>query len=319
MKYKINIPELEKYYRIEEGGAIVNIKTGRALVHGTWNGYHYVLISPLRQRIQVHKLVALKYLGYPESMGYEVNHIDGDRGNNHVSNLEWVTHSENVKKSYDLGRKSYWKGKAKWPHSEETKAKMAARKNKRVLCDGVEYHSIAEVLSVIRVSRRTFNNKISSGEIRGHEVRVLGLDLLVSNKHEINDKEIIISPVNKKSSYSLEDIEENYEICNNGRIISKKTDAFITPVIRQFSVSYNLKVKWFNIQIPAGRIVAMKYLPSRREGDVIIHKDENPYNNEASNLQWASLREVRLKKTNQAYPGEFKKLPEFWSQYANGI
>ena len=123
--------------------------------------------------------------------------------------------------------------------------------------------------------------------------------------------------MNKKSSYSLEDIEENYEICNDGRIISKKTDAFVTPVIRQFSVSYNLKVKWFNIQIPAGRIVAMKYLPLHRDEDVIIHKDENPYNNEACNLQWASLREVRLRKTNQKYPGEFKKLPEFWSQYAN--
>ena len=232
MKYKINISELEKYYRIEEDGTIVNIKTGRALVHGTWNGYHYVLVSLLRQRIQVHKLVALKYLGYPESMKYEVNHIDGNRGNNHASNLEWVTHSENVKKSYDLGRKSYWKGKTKWPHSEETRAKMAARKNKRVLCDGVEYHSIAEVLSLLKIDRRSFNRKVVSGNVDGHEVKVLGLDLLVSDKHVVNDNKVIISPVNKKSAYSLEDIEENYEICTDGRIISRKTDAFVPPVIQ---------------------------------------------------------------------------------------
>ena len=97
---------------------------------------------------------------------------------------------------------------------------MAARKNKRVLCDGVEYHSIAEVLSLLGIDRRSFNRKVVSGNVDGHEVTVLGLDLLVSNKHAVNDKEIIISPVNKKSSYSLEDIEENYEICNDGRIIS---------------------------------------------------------------------------------------------------
>ena len=204
MKYKINISELEKYYRIEEDGTIVNTKTGRALVHGTWNGYHYVLIRPLRQRIQVHKLVALKYLGYPESMGYEVNHIDGDRGNNHASNLEWVTHSENVRKSYELGRESYWKGKTKWAHSEETKAKMAARKNKRVLCDGVEYHSIAEVLSVLGIDRRSFNRKVVSGNVDGHEVKVLGVgtEVFIVDT-DGNQKPIVLPSSNTYESSSI--------------------------------------------------------------------------------------------------------------------
>ena len=36
----------------------------------------------------------------------EVNHIDGNKDNNHVSNLEWCTRSHNVKHSFDTGLKT---------------------------------------------------------------------------------------------------------------------------------------------------------------------------------------------------------------------
>lgn len=44
----------------------------------------------------IHRLVAETFLDYLGE-AYEVNHIDGNRYNNDVSNLEWVTHSENMK------------------------------------------------------------------------------------------------------------------------------------------------------------------------------------------------------------------------------
>ena len=50
----------------------------------------------------VHKIVANNFL--PPSPVTEdkwcVDHIDNDRLNNHVSNLQWLTHGENIKKSY---------------------------------------------------------------------------------------------------------------------------------------------------------------------------------------------------------------------------
>ena len=49
-----------------------------------------------------HRLVAKVFLGeIPE--GYQVNHIDGNKHNNHVSNLEIVTASENIKHAFRIG------------------------------------------------------------------------------------------------------------------------------------------------------------------------------------------------------------------------
>ncbi len=68
------------------------------------SGYLCLGIGTSRNRIfrDVHRLVALAFIPNPENK-LQVNHIDGDKLNNHIANLEWVTHKENVQHAYKTG------------------------------------------------------------------------------------------------------------------------------------------------------------------------------------------------------------------------
>lgn len=87
-------------YEISNTGKIRNKRTKRLKKYGeTYNGYYRVaLYIPDEKRdmkFQVARLVALAFIPNPDNKP-EVDHIDCDKHNNVVSNLRWVTHSENM-------------------------------------------------------------------------------------------------------------------------------------------------------------------------------------------------------------------------------
>lgn len=71
----------------------------------TWvinSGYESIKLVGVKDRL-VHRLVAKAFLADSYFEGAEVNHIDGDRLNNEVSNLEWVTPKENIQDMFERG------------------------------------------------------------------------------------------------------------------------------------------------------------------------------------------------------------------------
>lgn len=98
-------------YEITRDGKVINKQTGHTLAPQP-NGKGYLRVSIGKKLMFIHRLVAEKYIPNPENKP-QVNHKDGNKLNNCVDNLEWVTNQENRNHAVDndlqvTGEKCSW-------------------------------------------------------------------------------------------------------------------------------------------------------------------------------------------------------------------
>lgn len=90
-------------YYITENSEVFN-KYGKKLSPVN-NGKGYLIlninINGSRKCKAIHRMMAEAFIPNPENLP-EVNHKDANRQNNSIANLEWVTHGQNIRHSYDM-------------------------------------------------------------------------------------------------------------------------------------------------------------------------------------------------------------------------
>jgi len=87
------------------GGRVLKVQEKLLSLHRTTSGYVMVHLcrENKRRMIEVHRLVAMAWLGLPDGVRTTVNHINGVKTDNRADNLEWVTTAENISHAVATG------------------------------------------------------------------------------------------------------------------------------------------------------------------------------------------------------------------------
>lgn len=103
-----DIEGYEGLYRVSSCGQIYSIwKKGLKKLQDDKDGYKKVTLykNGKSKCIAVHRVVAMNFIENPSNKPY-VNHIDGNKANNRIENLEWCTQSENELHAHNTGLKN---------------------------------------------------------------------------------------------------------------------------------------------------------------------------------------------------------------------
>jgi hypothetical protein len=148
------IPGYEGKYAATNMGRIFSFKRDqpKQLCYGLNNGYYVVYLYKERRRklIKVHRLIAIAFINNPCALNF-INHKDGIKVHNHVSNLEWCTGKQNAIHAHEIGL-----------YPRASCRKNAKFSDQDIVDIRASNKSLADLSKIYRVSRGTIS-KVSTG------------------------------------------------------------------------------------------------------------------------------------------------------------
>ena len=117
MEYKVNYERWKRLYgypdyMVSTSDRVKSFRTkpdklnGGRIIKGSTSNYGYKVVGLVNidgaKNLKVHRLVAMTFVANPDNKE-TVNHIDGNKANNSINNLEWNTLRENIEHAFDNG------------------------------------------------------------------------------------------------------------------------------------------------------------------------------------------------------------------------
>lgn len=258
-------------YYISNYGNFKKIIDGKTTIINGWiDSYNYKVVSyyseKVRKRKFVHRLVAKNFIDKTNKTYNVVNHIDGNKNNNHYTNLEWTSpkgNREHAVKTLSVGTFS--------------------RKVSQYDLDGnlvKEFQSIKEA-AIYNNSLQTAISKVVRGELKTHKG-------FTFNYTESRDNYVVNT--NNEEWKPIIGYEDSYEVSNMGRVKSKQLSK--DAILKQHNKGDYMYVylrknnKQKNCRIH--RLVAEAFIPNPNNLSDVHHIDHDKKNNKLTNLEWLS-------------------------------
>lgn len=289
-----NWRKITKWFWASKDGEIWSDRSGEILSQRVGNvGYKVINLSGVETNL-VQRLVAMAWLGPPPSPNHVVDHIDNNKQNNKVENLEWVTQRENTLRAVRSGRKSPG-GKKQFLSEEqvyEIRTKMQAGATAPFLSS--EY----------KVDPTTVRNAAYGlGRCYAAMTAVPFLLPQGSPRPQAGGKRRsgpqAPAPMNAADLPSLSGEKwkrlveaEGYWVSDLGRVFSERSRRLQKPVTNsQGYLRVQLRTKTGSQNFLLHCLVAAHFLPPpSRAGLVVGHLNDNPQDARAVNLAWITRR-----------------------------
>ena len=174
------IPGFENSYLISKDGDVYSLISNKMLKPSPHIKDGYLQLSLKADNgknytYRVHRLVAMTYIENPNNLS-DVNHIDFNRINNYVENLEWISHSNNIKHTRDAGRYDCI-------YNQTKKAYVFTNIYNEKSFTIIGYKNLAKILhlnpgnnSVIHRNANT-GNYIARGVLKGFKIDIVELEV----------------------------------------------------------------------------------------------------------------------------------------------
>ena len=127
------IPNIKNKYYISNYGRVYNSQSKIFMRQQISNSGYYTVIVQLHggrtKRVSVHRVELFTFVPIENSINFLVNHKDGNKLNNRLSNIEWVDSSGNLIHAYESGLRK---------RGEEHYNSVYTEKQIRIICEGLQ-------------------------------------------------------------------------------------------------------------------------------------------------------------------------------------
>ncbi len=270
------------YYVSQCGGIYYRLKHGyRKMKEQSVNGYRHVTIRAKgcnkTHNFRVHRLVASAWLTNEMDLPI-VNHKDGNRSNNQVTNLEWVTYKGN------------------WQHARETGLWKPKNNGRCVaIVDATSGNLVGSYSNILEATKAT---DVSEARLR----RALKLNVETLENYRVNYTDIAKPASCDEEWRTVENdsvsADLGYQVSNTGRVRNRRGNE-LKPRKGSgghLSVYLSMGKRNATVGLQVSRLVAAAFVPNPDPDNLLCvdHIDTDTNNNYSSNLRWVTQRQNLL-------------------------